>query len=194
MKNTGYTSPSRKNSGFFLLVLAEIIGIAAGSFIAFSDIDTSRIRQDICPALNGATLLEIFSSTLIVSVLFLVAAFFSGLSAFGQPVGIALVILKGIETGLSSAFMYAGKGLSALPAVLVLNIPKAVALSVVVILAVREVLRSSSAVFGFLISGEHSTEQVNLKLYSIKFIVLVIIVFVISAADSLMNYIFAGLL
>lgn len=195
MKHKKYISGTDKqNNGFFLLCLAEIIGIIIGSFIAVSDIDTAELSQNLCPSLHGATLLEIFRNTLVSSLIFIIMAFLAGLFAFGQPVGVLLIALKGIEIGLSSAFVYSEKGISALPAVLLLNVPKAVALSVVVLLAVREVLRNSSAILCFLMSGEHGSEHITLKLYCIKYIVLIVIVFIISMADSLMNYIFAVLL
>lgn len=195
MRHTDYMQSSeRKNKGFLPLIIAEIIGIAAGSFIAFSGIDTENIKRNLCPALNGATLLDIFSNTLIISVLFLVIAFFSGLFAFGQPLGIALLVIKGAEIGLSSAFMYAEKGLPAITAVLVLNVPKSIVISFIAVLAVREVWRNSSAVLSFLISEERIGENIDLKLYCIKFIVLLVIVFLVSVADSVMNYIFSGLL
>lgn len=195
MKHTAYISGTeKKNNGFFLLCLAEIIGIIIGSCIAVSCRDNEMLRHNISPALYGATLLEIFRSTLVSSLIFIIVAFFSGLFAFGQVMGIVLIVIKGMEIGLSSAFVYAEKGLYAFPAVMVLNVPKAVALSAIAVLAVREVWRSSSAVLHFLVSGEHSSEQVSLKLYCVKYIVLIVIIFIISMADSLMNYIFAGLL
>ena len=144
MKNTGYISGTEKqNNGFFLLCFAEIIGIIIGSFIAVSYKDNEMLRQNLCPALHGATLFEIFRNTLISSLIFIITAFFGGLFAFGQPVGIMLITAKGAEIGLSAAFIYAEKGLSAMPAVMVLNVPKAVALSAVAVLAVREVIRNS---------------------------------------------------
>lgn len=195
MKHATYISGTeKKNNGFFLLCLMEVIGIITGSCIAVSCKDNEMLRQNIAPALYGATLLEIFRSTLVSSLIFIIAAFFSGLFAFGQPLGIALIIAKGAEIGMSVSFVYAEKGLSAIPAVMVLNVPKAIAVSAVAVLAVREVWRNSSAVFHFLVSGEHSSEQVNLKLYCLKYIVLIVIIFIISMADSLVNYIFAGLL
>ncbi|MCM1229552.1 MAG: hypothetical protein NC489_05430, partial [Ruminococcus flavefaciens] len=136
MKHTKYLSGTEnRNNGFFLLCIAEVIGIIIGSCAVFSDMDMSFLRQNLCPELNGATLTEIFRNTLVSSLIFVVTAFFCGLSAFGQPLGIALIVLKGAEIGLSVGFVYAEKGLSALPAVLVLNVPEEVALSVVAVLA-----------------------------------------------------------
>ncbi len=197
MKRVSYISGlenSKKNNGFFLLCLTEIVGIIIGSCIAVSCRDNEILKQIVSPALYGTTLLEIFRSTLVSSLIFIIIAFFSGLSAFGQIFGIALIIAKGAEIGISVYFFYAEKGLSAIPAVMVLNVPKIIAVSVVAVLAVREVWRSSSEILHFLVSGERNSEHANLKLYCLKYIVLIVIIFIISIADSLMNYIFAGLL
>lgn len=195
MKHTGYISGTeKKNSGFFLLCITEIIGILIGSYIAVSDIDTDLFQKYLCPVLSGGTLSEFFRYTFISSLIFIAAAFLSGLFAFGQPLGIALIIGKGAEIGLSAVMMYSVKGISALPAVFLLNLPKSVAVSVVMILAVREVIRSSMSVLHGLISDrEYDSERADLKLYCIKFIVLIVIIFIISVADSLLNYIFAGI-
>lgn len=195
MKHTGYISETeKKNSRFFLLCIAEIIGILIGSYIAVSNADTDFFRKYLCPVLNGGTLSEIFRNTFVSSLIFIAAAFLSGLFAFGQPLGVALIISKGIEIGLSAAMMYSAKGISALPAVFLLNVPKAAALSVVMILAVREVIRNSMSILHSLMSErEYDSEQADLKLYCIKFIVLIVIIFIISVADSLLNYIFASL-
>ncbi len=195
MKHTGYISEKeKKNSRFFLLCIVEIIGILIGSYIAVSDTNTDWFRKFLCPVLNGGTLSEIFRSTFISSLIFIVAAFLFGLFAFGQPLGVALIISKGIEIGLSAAMMYSVKGISALPAVFILNVPKAVAVSVVMILAVREVIRNSMSILhGLIPEREYDSERADLKLYCIKFIVLIVIIFIISVADSLLNYIFASL-
>ena len=194
MKHAGYISGTeKKNSGFLMLCITEIIGILIGSYIAVSDIDTDFLLKYLCPVLIGGTLSEFFRYTFFSSLIFIVAAFLSGLFAFGQPLGIVLIIGKGAEIGLSAVMMYSVKGISALPAIFLLNLPKSVAVSVVMILAVREVIRSSMSVLHGLISErEYDSERADLKLYCIKFIVLIIIIFIVSVADSLLNYIFAG--
>lgn len=194
MKNTGYISGTeKKNSGFFLLCIIEIIGIVIGSYTAVSG-NMDFLRDYLCPVLTGGTLADFFRSVFVPSLILVVSAFLSGLFAFGQPLGIALLVGKGMEIGLSVAMIYSAKGISAFPAVILFSLPKSVAVSAVMILAVREVLRSSVAILHGLISErEYSSERADLKLYCIKFIVLIVIIFVISAADSLLNYMFAGI-
>lgn len=166
-----------------------MVGIITGTVAAASEMNISS--RFFCPFFCGGTLLDVFVNTLAVSMIFLAAAFLSGLFAFGQPVGIALMIGVGTVLGISGSILYNAAGSSdILPAALII-LPKSAAFSAVSLLAIREIFRSSSAILGFVSGKEHNSA--DLRLYCIKFIVLAVIFFIISVADSLMNYIFGNL-
>lgn len=192
MRHTAYISTEAKNSAVsFWLRVTETAGIAAGAFAAIFFHLPEKLCGSVCPALYGGTLLDVFAGTFLMSLVFLTAAFFSGLSAFGQVSAVVLTAAIGAELGASAAVIYSGRGISALPAVMVLFVPKALAISAVYLLAARESFRSSMAILRGITGGE--TEGVSLRLSIIKYVVLIIISLIISAADTLLNYFFAGL-
>lgn len=172
-------------------------GVAIGSLPAVNMAgDCSPwVHQYFSPSLCGDTVSAIFARTLLSSLIFIAAAFLSGTFVFGQPVGAALLVYRGVGIGASVSAMYAAGGLRSLPAVVVLILPFALADLFVAVIAVREVLRSSSDLLRFMVSGEkRSSERSSFRLYCIKFAVLALISFIISLAVPLMSYVFGGLL
>ena len=197
MKHVKYIPARGKGAGFILMCTACAAGVALGSLpvISTAGADCPWLHQYFSPALCGDTVFSIFTRTLLSSVIFLAAAFLAGTSAFGQTVGTALLVCRGVGIGVSVSSVYAAGGLRALPAVAVLILPFALAELYIAVIAVREVIRSSNAQFGFMVSGgKRSSERSSFRLYSARFAVLTLISLIISLAESLASYIFGGLL
>ncbi|HOO08157.1 MAG TPA: hypothetical protein PLH83_16965 [Ruminococcus sp.] len=146
------------------------------------------------PVFSGNTAAEVFRNTFLSSAVFITAAFLGGLSAAGAPIGAGLAFYRGFGIGASAAGMYLSLGGAALPGVLVLLLPKAVAVSAVSLLAVRELFRSSGILLRFFVLGETDLRKGSAKLYLLKYGVLLLLSLLISGADAAMNYFFAGLL
>ena len=181
-----------------LMLLPVIAGIISGSVWASygGDISASPlIHQYFAPQLCGNTLFEVFRNTLVTVSVFAAAAFFAGLSAFGQPVGLLMLVYRGFGIGASAAALYLAGGIHAIPAALLLLLPKALTASVTGILSAREAYRFSGRILTFACgTDEPERDSVALRLYCTKFLVLVLMALIISAADTLLNYLFAGLL
>lgn len=196
MKYMSFTaSADRKKRGMLLLYLALTAGIAAGAVWAVEKPDAASplFHQFFDTMHSGATVSGAFCGTFISLALFILAAFLFGTAAVGQPFGVLLLIYRGFGIGLSVALMYIRMGISAFPVLVLSVFPKAVAVSVVSVLAVRELMRSSNAVFRYLVNeGEHYGEYRGIRIYCIRFAVLLIISFIISTADSFWNYILSG--
>ena len=195
MKHTAYIPAGKKGASLFLLCLPAIAGIALGAFYAADKHELSPwVHQYFCPGMNGATVAEVFVNTLVSGMLFLAAAFLLGASAFGIPFGAALLIYRGFGIGASGAFLYSG-GISAVPAVLILLVPEALAGAVLSVIAVRELMRFSGGIFRCTVMQKsRESELPGVKLYCVRFIVLGLFAVIISTAASLLNYLFSGLL
>ncbi len=194
------TKTESRRIAILLLNVVVIAGITAGSlmavkmnFIEFSE--NSWLHQYFNPVYSGNTVLEVFRNTLYPMALFLTAAFVLGFFSVGQPLAAALLIYKGIGIGLSAGAMYAVSGTEAIIPVMVLVVPKALAVTFISVLSVRESIRLSGIQFCFLFRGKTPEEKMSntIKLYCIKFIVLGLFTAVTAVADSLMNYIFIDL-
>lgn len=184
----------------FLLNLAVIAGVVIGAIIASggkgtSIAERSWLHQYFAPVYSGNTVLAVFRNTFFSSAIFLVSVFILGFFSIGQPLGIILLIYRGIGIGASVAQMYILNGTASLPSVLLLIIPKAIVLSFTAALGVREMLRLSSAQFRFLFTDDLPEEKMKreIKLYFIKFLVLILITVLTAMMDSAVNYIFMDL-
>lgn len=183
-----------------LLHLAIAVGIVAGAVIASSKKVSDMLglwwlHQYFPPAFSGNTVLAVFRNTFLSSLLFLLIAMLLGFFAIGQPLAIFLLGYRGVGIGVSVSMMYMTSGMSSMPTLLILLLPKALALSFTASLAVRETLRLSGVQFKFLFNDDSADDNMQkvIKLYFIKFIVLTAITFVIAVLDSLMNYFFMDL-
>ena len=198
MKHLQYIpAQTGKNAGLALMSAAITSGVVIGSIPAIKQAgETSPwLHQYFSPILCGDTVFSVFGKTLLSEIIFLTAVFLLGTFAFGQAAGGIMLIYRGIGIGVSVSQMYTVGGLRSLPAVAALALPYSLAVSLVAILAVRESMRSSNRILFYFATGKSvGSERRGLKMYCIRFAVLMIISLFISAADSLLNYIFAGLL
>lgn len=169
------------------LCLIKLAGIAIGSYLAVNFEFGDNLRELFCPELYGDSLYALFFRTFLTAAAFLIASFFSGLFVFGQPLGIVLLISVGAMTGFSAASMYSEKGISAIPGILLIYLPKTAGLSITAILSVREVLRNSVSL---LLSMTGTAEPPKFKSYCLRYAILFAAVFLISTADLLLNYFF----
>ena len=187
------TDRNRTRTSFVTLYGLVIIGIIIGSMYAVKGEHSDSVwaNQYFMPLYSGDTLFAVLRNTFISAALAIFIAFWGGLSAVGQPLGAVLLIFRGFGIGVSAAMLYSLCGIKAVPSVIVLILPKAVSVIVVTVLAVRELFRSSGALFAFVIKGEqHEDSRRTFRLYCIKFSVLLLISFFIAAADAALNYFF----
>lgn len=103
LKRAVYTLDESKNSRFLILCFVEIIGIAIGSYLAVHYESNEFLRKYFCAELYGGKALEIFGSSVLILTIFLGTAFFLGLFALGQPLGIVLLMCMG-ETWMFYSF------------------------------------------------------------------------------------------
>jgi hypothetical protein len=172
-----------------------IIGVAIGSFITVKhDISGSIwVTQGFMSVAEDVSVYAVIKRDFLSLIFFVSAAFLLGMSAVGQPVGFAMLIYRGIGIGASSATVYALLGKRGLMHIAVLILPKALAFSAVSILAVRELIRSSNLLFGFVFKRDIRDDNRNsIRLYAIKFLVLIIMSLLISAADGGAVYLYSA--
>ena len=151
------------------------------------------IHQYFAPVYNGTDLFEYMCGSFGSAVVILATAFLSGFSAIGQPVGVFLIIIRGFGIGTSGALMYTLYGGAAAAGMLVFVLPKAVISLFICALGVREVLRASTyTLSGWLPDGFRENNRTDVRLYCLKFLILIILSLIISAADAVINFMLAG--
>ncbi len=195
MKSVGYISSQKRNSFMVVLYFIAAAGITAGAvYQAMRSPEPSAwIHQYFAPVYTGTDMFDYMCRGFGVTAMFLAAAFLSGFFALGQPLGFLLMLCRGFGVGASGAAMYILHGGKAAAGMLIFVLPKAVPAIIIYSLAVREAFRASSYTFsGWLPEGFREYDKSEIKFYCIKFLVLIIISLIISVADALINFIFAG--
>ena len=189
------SSQSRKALTLLLCIMAAG-GIIAGSIYgaAAGGQPPVWLHQYFLPSGREVPVLEQMRNTILSSGLFIAAVYLMGLSAFGQPVGAAMIVFRGFGIGLASALLYSEYGSSALPKVVILLMPKALAVTFISVIAVRELMRASGCVLKLWVYGEVVDERiVDLKRYSLKFAVLLLLSLLITLADGAVSMIYSKL-
>lgn len=184
-----------KNRTFFIFMISALaVGIIIGSFTAVSAEflkDLPLANQYISPVFSGNTLLEIFRNTFLSVSGILAVIFCTGFFAAGQPLSFATLIYRGFGIGFSTAFTYMTFGKSGIYITLLFIVPKILATSVIIMLAVRESLKLSNIIYRYIF---RETVQENMgkyiRLYCVKFIVLILLALITASADCGINYLF----
>lgn len=193
MRNSNQPESDRRSKGFMLLFGAVTAGILIGAIYGAGHSVTSPfVHQYLLPEKSGNTIYEVFRNTFVSLSLFTVTAFLMGLSAFGQPAGVLMLLYRGFGIGTAVSSAYISKGLHGIPTVLILILPECIAVTVISVLAVRELMRLSKSMFMFMISDTSHTDK-SFRLYCLEFLVLIIISLVIAVLATVLNYIFSGL-
>lgn len=194
-----------------LLLLGELIGAMLMRGTAAQTSGTlSFLTQGFIKARSEQTLLATFSSSFFGSALLIMLAFLFGFCAIAQPVILFIPLFRGLGLGISMAYLYGAYGLRGMLACLVLILPNAVLSALVILVACRESLRLS-ALFLSYAGGQRSnptplqndgempgagakgTMQGAIKLYLLKFTLLLIAAVLAALIDAMFTFFFAGM-
>lgn len=194
MKHTIYFPKHSCPSSAMLFCIPLTIGMIAGSvwFSGHTGDISPVLHQYFSPQLSGVTVSCVFLESLASSILILLVCFVFGLCAIGQPVAAVLPLYRGFGIGISVSVGYAHGGASALPETLLILVPDVLAASAVTYIAVREAFRTSNALIKALCRGE-SSEKPLLKMYCIRFSVLLLISAVLASIKALLGYLLSGI-
>ena len=204
MINTVRTScePVKKNikPNIILLMTLLLIGVLIGT-LAFCNMSQddfnnfSFITQMFIKNKSEQTFLQSLINSFSTSASLLLICFFLGFSAISQPVEITIPIFRGLGLGASIAYIYITYGIKGFLISLLLIIPNAVISSISIIIAVRESIKMSNMFTFFAISNSCENNMKScIKLYLLKFLILFVIIGLSSVIDSLLAFIFAGML
>lgn len=193
MKKISTISEKRTSLSVYMVFIAA--GIAIGAFLAKVPFcaGNSIINQYFLTPYEAVNPYYIIGRSFLFSAAIITAAFFFGASAVGQPFGISLLIYRGIGIGISTSSMYISMGSAAIIPVTVTVLPKAAAFSLITALSVRENVHNSCLIFSRCFGkGEQSPVKGGLKLWLIKYFVLIILSLIISSADGVIYFLFTS--
>jgi len=197
---TNLTGTQRRKLSLGLLLLLFFGGVIAGTIAicAADDVKTVSSRfltQNLFKTAEIKTVGEILFCGLIPLIIMLIVQFLSGFFAFGQVITILGIVYRGASAGVAASLFYLTLGMKGFFAILIMLLPFVMASTVILILGARESIRSSNVFFNFAFKKRVEDDSYSgIKLYAIKFIVLMAFCLVISAADCVITYFFTGIL
>lgn len=178
-----------KGTSLPLYISVIIAGIIIGAAIQNTTFfDNIQIKIN-CLFMEKCSVIAEVRTTFICLLFFVAAAFLAGSSAIGQLLAYFLLLFSGIYTGYITASVYQIYGKSAFITILTTVIPRSAALITVVILSVREALRSSFYLFEFYLHGDvRENRRITLKLYCVRFLVIILLSLFFSAVAGALFY------
>lgn len=204
MTNTIRTSEEQKITAknptimFFMILL--LIGALFGTLI-FCNMQSSEISnlsfitQGFIKNKTEQTFVQSLINSFTTSSLLVTICFFLGFGAISQPVEFLVPIFRGLGLGTSISYIYITYGVKGLLITLVLIIPNAVISSIAIIIAARESIKLSNMFTSYIISNNTENNMKScIKLYVLKFLILFAIIGLSSILDSLLAFLFAGIL
>lgn len=179
-----------------VLFFVMMSGVLLGTLLFRGGSDTSVYTSDVLS--HGfiklsctQTLTEVFIRSVSWTSFLLILLFVLGFCSISQPLELMVLLWRGTALGLSVSYMYSiyeikGAVISAL-----MILPHAVITSVVLVFAARESLRFSD-LYILHIAGrdDESSSAPQLKLYIIRFAVLLTAALVSSFLDCALTYLF----
>ncbi len=170
---------------FLALLAALTAGMLYGVLLAGggSEAMLSSLRiftAEYAAAQRGQSLMKSFFDAFLSGFFFLLAPYLLGYSAIGQPAAFLVPFFKGLGLGAFLGSLYRSYGFTGFLYSALLVVPYTLAALLAILVACRESVRLSNLFFSCIL-GNRGRERVSgsaLRLYHIKFLVLLAIVVV----------------
>lgn len=190
-------SVSRKNKLLFSLFLLFFFGVLYGALIVSYGspqlIETLSFMKESFLSLRAEqSLLQTFLRSFGIHAALLTLLFLCGFSAISHLVSFGMPAFYGLGFGLSVGYLYASMGAKAILFTVVIILPHSIISTVALVLASRESIRLSNLFLaGFIpkLSGSISLQAV--KLYTLKYVILLLFLLAASFLDGLFTFLFA---
>ena len=171
---------------------ANLNGALLGA-VTFCFMGSDELSNSFVDVRSSGDLEEILVRSFFSSTVFLAVVFLSGFSSLGQPLAVAVLLLRGMGWGVAMSQLYSiYGGHGALLSAMFVLLP-AVITAAALMIAAREAVAMSNILLCIVFSeGQHSGLRQTVRLYAVKFLVLEAAAAVAAALECLLTIIFAG--
>lgn len=188
MKNHNRTS-------VIIMLIFILLGIVAGTAIYMKYPIAAEQIHGFIKSGNKRTIVEVFREAFDNTFIILLILMFSGFSSVSQPIELSALIYRGIVLGISLSYTYAVYAVKGVFICVLMILPHALMTSIILVLAVRESMRMSTAVAIFAFKGQSEvTDRPDIKLYLLKFLILLLFLIAASLIDCVITYLLTGML
>ncbi len=141
---------------------------------------------------NSQSVFQTFINSFTVCLIFLAIVFAAGLCAVGVPIIAIVPLFRGIGLGVISGYLYSTYSLSGAAYCMAIIFPSAVISTAALLFGCNEGFVMSYEIFN-IISGKVPNQHGNIfKKYSLRFFILIIIMFIAAIVDTIMTVAFAN--
>lgn len=180
----------------FLLALIFIIGLVFGSITvkSLNDVMSDQIHsiiENYFYIQSGQTILQNFIYTLCSEFLILLIPFVFGMCIIGEPVMWLEPALRGLGLGLISGYLYKTYSLQGMEYFAVIILIPAALSSAITIFSCQESILMSRDIIHLIKEGKKPKENF-IRLYLIRYAILLFALIIISFISSLSIYLFAA--
>lgn len=191
------TVQTRKNLPFLALFLLFLTGMVYGVLMLrggslFELLHSYSVNY--LATIRENTLFQNFFSLFSSAFFYLLGAYLLGFSAIGQPFILLLPFFRGLGLGAFMGYFYVTYGLRGIGCCLLVVLPAALVALLALIIGCRESLRLSILLFSGFRSGKSASLGRNtLKLYHLKFLILIVFALISAILGTVCILLFAGL-
>ena len=177
-----------------VILFGALLGTVTFCFMGSDELSRlSVFSNSFVDVRSSGDLGKILVRSFVSSTVFIALVFLSGFSALGQPLAVAVLLLRGMGWGAAMSQLYSlygGRG-ALLSAVFVL-LP-AVITAAALMIAARESVAMSNILLCVVFSDrQHNGLRQTVRLYAVKFLVLEAAAAVAAGLECLLTVIFAG--
>lgn len=190
-----YSEEDMKRTRVVFLLFAVIsAGIFFGTMLFRGSSDTDIFMSDVLSGgfiklADTQSVLDVFYRSVSGTSLLVIILFLLGFCCISQPAELFILFYRGMTLGIAVSFVYGAYGVRGAAVALFMILPHAVITSTVLVFAAREAMRLSN-IYIFYIAGRISEtdEKPELRLYAVRFAVLMFFVLISSVIDCVITY------
>jgi stage II sporulation protein M len=197
LKNNGikHSEEDIRRTRVITLLFAVIsVGVLFGTLFFRGAADKSIFSSDfLCQGFvklyHEQTVMDVFLRSVSWTSLYLVLLFLMGFCCISQPLELLMLFIRGCALGVSVSYTYNMYGIKGAGISVLMILPHALITSVVLVFGAREAMRCSNLYFMHVIGRDsEEAEPVQLKLYFLRFAVLMAAIPLSAALDSVITY------
>ncbi len=198
IENFKLSGSQKRKYGTIALMIVFLAGILIGTLLVCMGKDRlftaeNAVFRCFIKDCSAKTVIEVFCVAFKPMLMLLTLQFLLGFFAVGQPIAVVTVALKGVVSGISASAIYLEYGAKGAIVNLLTLLPYVILSSFIIITGARESFRFSDRFLCYAF-GANCDSRPEVKLYCLRFIVLIIFSVAVSAADSVIEIVFGRLL
>lgn len=190
---------NKKNYIFIAIVLLFIVGMVYGTLLIKSQPvnllkQLNIITKEYASSHRTESVLVLMVNSFFSSMLFLVIPYLLGYSAIGQVGTLFVPLFKGLGLGATLGHLYLTYGLKGIGYSALIIVPQTAIALFAIIIACRESIKLSNLFFVSILPDREKVVTSNtVKMYNIKFIILLIFIVVSAIVDATFVALFSGM-